>query len=70
MNDMPTYIPETWTVPKDVIYAAKISIKNGLEYARECVYRENMTYKNRIWLDTMKKDILQMEKTLEVLNSL
>jgi hypothetical protein len=70
-----TYIPETWTVTKDVIYASIVSIKNGLEYARECLSQHESalgrtTYKNRTWAETIEKDILQMEKTLEDLKSL
>jgi len=72
---MQTYIPETWTVPKDTIYASIDSIKNGLEYARECLSQHDIslgrtTYKNRTWAETIEGDIVQMEKTLKDLQSL
>jgi len=72
---MQTYIPETWTVKKDIIYASIDSIKNGLEYARECLSQHDIsfgrtTYKNRTWAETIEGDIVQMEKTLKDLRLL
>jgi hypothetical protein len=75
MNDMPTCIPETWIVPKYFIYASIVAVQNGLEYARECLLQHDSalgrtTYKNKTWAETIERDILQMEKTLEDLKSL
>ena len=64
------YIPELWTVKKDYIYAAIEAVRNGLEYTiTELVTHDldlgRTTKKNRMWAETMEKDIKQMEQTLE-----
>lgn len=68
------YIPEVWSVQKDVIYAAIPAVESGLEYARECLTAHDSalgrtTHKNRTWAETMEKDIRHMERTLEMLRA-
>jgi hypothetical protein len=63
MKDMQTYIPKDFTVPKDFIYARDCLLQHDSVLGRT-------TYKNKTWAETIEKDILQMEKTLEDLRSL
>lgn len=66
------YVPEIWKVRKDVIYASKYAVKNGLEYAKECLAThdatlDRTTHKNKCAAELMEADILQMESTLTML---
>lgn len=68
------YIPEIWSVEKDVIYAAILAVESGLEYARECLTAHDSalgrtTHKNKMWAETMEKDIRHMERTLAMLRA-
>jgi len=69
------YEPETWTVRKDYIYAAITSIQDGICYAEECLQEHDERLgrtirKNKLWAETVEKDIAQMKLTLEWLRRL
>lgn len=68
------YIPEIWSVRKDVIYAAIQAVKSGLDYARECLTSHDTalgrtTHKNKTCAETIERDIQYMERTLEMLRA-
>ncbi len=68
------YIPEVWTVEKDVIYAAIPAVGAGLEYARECLIAHDAmhgrtTHQNKTLAETMEQHIRYMEKTLAMLRA-
>jgi hypothetical protein len=68
------YIPEVWSVQKDVIYAATHAVESGLEYVRECLDAHDAalgrtTRKNKVWAETMENDIRHMERTLAMLKA-
>jgi hypothetical protein len=66
------YIPEVWSVKKDVIYAAITAVENGLAYARECLTNHEAalgrtTLSNKRLAEMMEQDIKQLEDTLKLL---
>ena len=68
------YIPEVWSVKKDVIYAAITAVENGLAYARECLIHHEAalgrtTFSNKRLADMMEQDIKQLEDTLKILQA-
>lgn len=59
-----------WAVKKDYIYAAIEAVRNGLGSTITVLVTHDLdlgrtTKKNRMWAETMEKDILQMKQTLE-----
>ena len=71
---MDDYIPEMWSVQKDVIYAAIKAVEDGLEYARDCLTSHDIalgrtTKKNRTYAEIMEEEIQHMELTLAMLRA-
>jgi hypothetical protein len=69
-EDLPQYECEKWIVRKDTMYAARVAIETGLEYAKECLSVHDINLgrggiKNRVWAERMEADIVQMEKALK-----
>jgi hypothetical protein len=65
------YIPETWVVLKDNIYAAQRAIRIGLEYIIDDIdHYENahLTRQNEKYLEILKNEKLILEQALEGLS--
>jgi hypothetical protein len=68
------YLPEMWTIEKDVIYAAIPAVASGLEYAQQCLVDHDTTLgratkKNATWAKTMESDIRSMRLALNQLRN-
>ena len=69
-QNISTYTPEVWSVKKDTIYAAITALDLGLGYARDCLATNLMaTPGHRLWAETTKANIRQMEDALNALRS-
>lgn len=69
------YIPELWTVEKDVICAAIYAVEIGLENTQDILIENDInlgrtTRKNRQNANRLEREIEQMKATLEKLRSL
>lgn len=64
------YIPEMWTIEKDLVRGLAFSVEAGLEYAQECLIRHDQelgrtTKKNKSWAEIIERDINYMKAMLE-----
>ena len=82
MNDLPAIEENVFNlngirveylmVDKELIYSLRLGVENGLEYAKMCLSGHDRDFgrtikKNRIWAETIERDIEQMQNTLTIL---
>lgn len=64
------YQPEIWEVRKDDIYSSIYALSAAIEYSKELLSKHDIElgrtiHKNKIWAETLEKDIYLMEKSLK-----
>ena len=71
------YLPEIWSIEKDLIYKIIPCLEAGLENTQSALDEHDITYgrtitKNKIWAETLEQEIRDMEdciKQLKVMNA-
>ena len=71
------YIPEIWSIKKDLVYKAISCLQGGLENTQSALVEHDValgrtTTKNRMWAETLEQEIRDMKdciKQLKVMNA-